>query len=86
MKAQIKPRINLEGRTKLETVIPLETPFVVFVDPSSGCNFKCTYCPTGHLDLIKRSLKIVDKLIIGVADNYNKKLILRFFLYLLCRC
>ena len=46
MKAQIKPRINLEGRTKLETVIPLETPFVVFVDPSSGCNFKCTYCPT----------------------------------------
>ena len=29
MKAQIKPKINLEGRTKLETVIPLETPFVV---------------------------------------------------------
>ena len=53
MKAQIKPRINLEDRTKLETVIPLKTPFVVFVDPSSGCNFKCTYCPTGHLDLIK---------------------------------
>ena len=27
----------------------------------------------GHLDIIKRSLKIVDKLIIGVADNINKK-------------
>jgi radical SAM protein with 4Fe4S-binding SPASM domain len=53
MKAQIKPRINLEGRTRLETVIPLETPFVIFIDPSSACNFKCTYCPTGHLDLIK---------------------------------
>ena len=26
----------------------------------------------GHLDLIKRSLKIVDHLIIGVADNNNK--------------
>ena len=26
----------------------------------------------GHLDLIKRSLKIVDKLIIGVANNNNK--------------
>ena len=26
----------------------------------------------GHLDVIKRSLKIVDKLIIGVADNNNK--------------
>ena len=33
MKAQIKPRINLEGRTKLETVIPLETP-LWFLDPS----------------------------------------------------
>ena len=30
----------------------------------------------GHLDVIKRSLKIVDKLIIGVADNLNKKLLL----------
>ena len=27
----------------------------------------------GHIDIIKRSLKIVDKLIIGVADNLNKK-------------
>jgi len=26
----------------------------------------------GHLNIIKRSLKIVDKLIIGVADNLNK--------------
>ena len=26
----------------------------------------------GHLNIIKRSLKIVDKLIIGVADNQNK--------------
>ena len=30
----------------------------------------------GHLDVVKRSLKIVDKLIIGVADNLNKKLLL----------
>ena len=26
----------------------------------------------GHMDIIKRSLQIVDKLIIGVADNINK--------------
>ena len=30
----------------------------------------------GHLDIIKRSLNIVDKLIIGVADNSNKKSLL----------
>jgi radical SAM protein with 4Fe4S-binding SPASM domain len=53
VKAQIKPRINLEGRTALETVIPLATPFVVFVDPASACNFQCTFCPTGHRDMIR---------------------------------
>ncbi|TFF21816.1 radical SAM protein [Jiella endophytica] len=53
MKAEIKPRINLEGRTRLETVIPLETPFVVFVDPASACNFQCSFCPTGHRDMIR---------------------------------
>ena len=30
----------------------------------------------GHLDIIKRSLNVVDKLIIGVADNINKKSLL----------
>ena len=52
MKAELKPRINLEGRTALETVIPLSTPFIVFADPASSCNFKCTFCPTGHRDMI----------------------------------
>ena len=52
MKARLEPRINLQGRTALETVIPLATPFIVFVDPASACNFKCTFCPTGHRDLI----------------------------------
>ena len=52
MKAEVKPRINLEGRTPLETVIPLATPFVVFADPASACNFTCPFCPTGHRDMI----------------------------------
>ena len=52
MKSEFKPRINLEGRTPLETVIPLQTPYVVFVDPASACNFICKFCPTGHRDLI----------------------------------
>jgi radical SAM protein with 4Fe4S-binding SPASM domain len=52
VKARLQPRINLEGRTPLQTVIPLATPFIVFVDPASACNFKCTFCPTGHRDMI----------------------------------
>lgn len=54
MKAEIKPRIELENRTKLETVIPLSTPFVIFVDPADSCNFKCSFCPTGDIELMKK--------------------------------
>ena len=32
-------------RTKLETVIPLNTPFILFIDPSSLWNFNCVFCP-----------------------------------------
>lgn len=53
MKAKYEPRIDLVNRTKLETVIPLDTPFVVFVDPSDACNFKCRFCPTSDRDLMK---------------------------------
>jgi MoaA/NifB/PqqE/SkfB family radical SAM enzyme len=63
MKAKIKPRIDLENRTKLETVIPLNVPFIIFVDPSDSCNFKCKFCPSGDKELMKkvgRSLKYMD--------------------------
>ena len=53
MKAKIKPRIELEKRTRLETVIPLSVPFVIFVDPSDRCNFQCKFCPTADRKLMK---------------------------------
>lgn len=53
MKAEFAPRIDLQNRTALETVIPLDTPFVVFVDPSDACNFKCRFCPTSDRPLMK---------------------------------
>jgi MoaA/NifB/PqqE/SkfB family radical SAM enzyme len=54
MKAEIKPRIELENRTKLEEVIPLEAPFTIFLDPSDICNFRCKFCPTGDSKLMKK--------------------------------
>ncbi|MCX7132357.1 radical SAM/SPASM domain-containing protein [Aeromonas sp.] len=53
MKAKFEPRIDLKNRTKLESVIPLETPFVVFLDPSDACNLKCRFCPTSDRALMK---------------------------------
>ncbi|MEI8128062.1 MAG: radical SAM/SPASM domain-containing protein [bacterium] len=55
MKAEIKPRIDLKNRTKLETVIPLKTPLIINVDPSDKCNFRCKFCPTGDLELMKKT-------------------------------
>jgi len=55
LKAQIKPRIDLINRTKLETVIPLSVPFIINVDPSDICNFQCKFCPTGDRDLMKNT-------------------------------
>ncbi len=55
MKAKVKPRINLDNRVPLQTVIPLSTPFVLFVDPVNTCNFQCKFCPTGDRDLIKKT-------------------------------
>jgi len=52
---KIKPRIELDNRTKLETVIPLSTPFVIYVDPSDKCNFQCSFCPTADRELMKKT-------------------------------
>jgi radical SAM protein with 4Fe4S-binding SPASM domain len=62
MKAELKPRINLEGRTRLEEVIPLTTPMILFVDPASACNFECTFCPTGDKELIKETGRFVGRM------------------------
>jgi radical SAM protein with 4Fe4S-binding SPASM domain len=37
-------RLQEEGRVSLAESIPLSTPFVIGVDPSSICNFKCNFC------------------------------------------
>lgn len=55
MKAEIKPRIDLKNRTKLETVIPLKTPLIINIDPSDKCNFQCKFCPTGDRELMKKT-------------------------------
>ena len=59
----MKPRIDLENRTRLETVIPLSVPFIINIDPSDACNFRCKFCPTGDRALMRkvgRPLKVMD--------------------------
>jgi len=85
--ANFKPRIDLENRTKLETVLPLATPFVIFIDPSDACNFKCSFCPTGDSALMKevgRPLKqmpwsLYTKIIDDICDFPDKVRVVRLY-------
>ncbi len=87
MKAQVKPRINQEGRTRLEEVIPLTTPFVLFVDPSSACNFRCKFCPSGDPALIRETgrwqgamdMKLYRKIIDDLQDFDEPLKVLRLY-------
>lgn len=87
MKAKLQPRINLENRTPLEQVIPLDTPFVLFVDPASACNFSCPFCPTGHQDLIAETgrfqgvmkLPLFQKIIDDLAEFSRPIKVLRMY-------
>lgn len=69
-------RIDLKNRTKLETVIPLSTPFIINVDPADSCNFQCGFCPTGDRKLMKeigRPLKTMDlDLFKKIIDDINE--------------
>ncbi|MEA2019849.1 MAG: radical SAM/SPASM domain-containing protein [Campylobacterota bacterium] len=55
MKAKLESKLRTEKRVLLQDVIPIKTPYLLYVDPSSLCNFKCKFCPTGHKDILKES-------------------------------
>lgn len=38
----------------LVNLLPLATPLTLHIDPSSACNLRCEFCPTGHPDLIRQ--------------------------------
>lgn len=60
-------RIQLEKRTDLKSEIPLSTPYCIFIDPSTSCNFKCKFCMNHklkHTQIMRFDLykKIIDDL------------------------
>lgn len=59
MASEIKPIYGTE-RIKLSKVIPLKTPFSIFVFPTTYCNFKCVYCAHSlGLDAMKKTYDFV---------------------------
>jgi radical SAM protein with 4Fe4S-binding SPASM domain len=86
MKAELKNR-TYENREDLGKAAPLETPFVLMVDPSNLCNFRCKFCPSGNSDLIKKTGRkqcVLDfnlfKKIIDDLKEFNKPIkVLRLY-------
>jgi radical SAM protein with 4Fe4S-binding SPASM domain len=54
--AQVIQARDLRGeRTdRLVDVVPLSTPWTVFLEVTNVCNFRCAYCPTGDTALLQK--------------------------------
>lgn len=65
-----------KNRHKLQDVLPLKTPYTIFIDLSNFCNFKCEFCATQS----KLSNKIEKKI---MSYELFKKIIddLKMFTY-----
>jgi len=68
-------------RIELHTAVPLETPLVVYIEPSGYCNLKCGFCPMGLEEgQLKKALmpyELFTKLIDDLADFPAKVKLLR---------
>ncbi len=53
MRAKNIPRIDIHDRYELKEALPMRTPYVIHIDPSDTCNFRCKFCPSGNLELMK---------------------------------
>ena len=76
MKAKVQARVHSSEKTKLEDVIPLETPFSVHIDICSKCNFKCNFCFQADTEAMKQkgykygSMKL--ELFKKITDDLNE--------------
>lgn len=55
MQASYIPRIDLRDPLELKEALPLRTPYVIHIDPCDTCNFHCKFCPSGNLELMKKT-------------------------------
>lgn len=75
-------QFNYQNRTNLNEDIPLKTPLVVYVEPSSKCNLECKFCPqhTNFNEFPKSlmSIESFEKLVNDIKIFENKPELMRF--------
>lgn len=45
---------RVKKRENLAEKIPLPFPYLIYIEPTNLCNFKCVFCPTGDRELLKK--------------------------------
>lgn len=83
----IGSRIIMKDRKPLHTLLPLEAPLVLFVDPMDGCSLACSFCPTSSTKLMKESgrplkqmsLELFKKIIDDLDEFSTKVKVLRLY-------
>jgi len=77
-------RIRKEDWVPLAPALPLATPFVVNVDPSSACNFKCRFCFQSGSGVFKKGImdfKLYQKVIADMRCFEKKVKTLRLYAF-----
>lgn len=84
---KIQTRLDTKQRNNLGEILPLNTPYVLLVDPSNICNIRCKWCPSGHDDLISlcgreqklMSIKQFEKIVEQTKEFDEKIKVLRLY-------
>jgi len=56
-------------RHLLAQELPLPAPYLVHVDPTNQCNFRCRFCPTGQPDLLKKVGRPSGRMDLGLFEK-----------------
>ena len=66
---EISPQFN-KDRLDLSSQVPLATPLVVYVEPSSYCNLECKFCPQ-HIE----PDSLVKKYVVGNVPQTHRRFV-----------
>ena len=80
-------KLRNKDRQELDLIIPIATPFVLYIEPTNYCNLKCKFCPTGNGDLLQKigrrqthmSRQLLDKIINDIKEFNDKIKIIHLF-------
>lgn len=74
-------------RTPLETVVPLKSPYIMFIDPCGACNFKCQFCPCNNSDFKteerhqRMSLELFNKIVDDMQQFEEKVKVVNLYAF-----